>query len=183
MALGVGGAFVALSWLIWLVGGLLELARTGTWREVPVASAPLLLARLLAHPMAPARAWPPLIRRSLPSSGVTDACLASVVVAVILGLAAGWLLWNRSGARRSESALCPERPRAVPRRHRALATAGPLRPGRAPFAHKTSRPSRERGAGPNRVTCARCSSQKQLATASSLGPTAGVSWQLNRGIR
>ena len=92
---------LGLSWLVWLAGGLLTLMATGRWREVPVAEAPILLARLIAHPNMPLEAWPPLIRRSLPGSGVTDAWL--VVFALLAGVAVSWLAWHRSGGRRSRS--------------------------------------------------------------------------------
>ena len=99
MALAATAGCLGLSWLIWLAGGLLTLLTTGRWQEVPVVQAPILLVRLIAHPNVPLEAWPPLIRRSLPGSGATDAWL--VVLAVLGGVAISWLAWHRSDARRS----------------------------------------------------------------------------------
>ncbi len=85
---------LGMSWLIWLAGGLLAFMATGRWREVPVIQAPILLMRLMSHLNTPREAWPPLIRRSLPGSGVTDAWL--VGSALLAGAAILWLAWHRS---------------------------------------------------------------------------------------
>ena len=91
LALGAVAGFLGLSWLIWAGGGLLTLATSGRWREVPAGSAPTLLVRLMAHPFMPREAWPPLIRRSLPGSGFTDAWLAGLVAAaVVSGIGIWW---------------------------------------------------------------------------------------------
>jgi type IV secretion system protein VirD4 len=93
MALVAAVACLGLSWVIWLAGGLLALVNSGSWREVPVIQAPMLLVRLIAHPSAPVEAWPPLVRSSLPGSAATDAWLGMLA---LLGVSvACWLAWRR----------------------------------------------------------------------------------------
>jgi len=94
VALVAGACCLGLSWLIWLLGGLLAFVTTGRWQEVPAIQAPMLLVRLIAHPSMPVEAWPPLVRRSLPGSGAVDAWLA--VLAVLIGSAVSFLAWHRS---------------------------------------------------------------------------------------
>ena len=99
IGLTAAAGFLGLSWLIWLAGGLLALVATGRWQEIPVARAPSLLLRLLAHPNMPLDAWPSPVRRSLPGPGATDAWL--VTFAFLTGAAISWLAWHRSDSRRN----------------------------------------------------------------------------------
>jgi type IV secretion system protein VirD4 len=115
LALVAVAGFLGLSWLIWVGGGLLTLAASGRWREVPVGTAPSLLVRLMAHPFMPRAAWPPLIRRSLPSPGLTDAGL--VVLVALAAVPAGaiwWLAWRHAGPGRSRLDMGRERGRRRP---------------------------------------------------------------------
>ena len=102
VALVAAAGCLGFSWLIWLAGGLLAFMATGRWREVPVTQAPVLLMRLMVHLNTPREAWPPLVRRSLPGSGVTDAWL--VVLALLAGVAVLWLAWHRSDGWRFQGA-------------------------------------------------------------------------------
>ena len=102
MALVAAMGCLGLSWLIWLAGGLLTLMTSGRWREVPVVQAPILLVRLVSHPDRPLEAWPLLVRRSLPGSGLTDAGL--VVLALLAGAAVAWVAWRRSERRGTRGA-------------------------------------------------------------------------------
>jgi type IV secretion system protein VirD4 len=137
LALAAVAGFLGLSWLIWLGGGLLTVAKSGRWREVPVGAAPRLLIKLVAHPFMPRQAWPPLIRRSLPGPGLTDAGLTGLVVLAVGSAAAiWWLVWHRD---ESVPLAAPERPRPQGARTARL--------GHAPRWARTtaSRPGREPG--------------------------------------
>jgi len=102
MALAAMAGFLGLSWLIWLGGGLLTLATTGRWLEVPISQAPILLVRILSHPLVPGRGWPPHVGRHLPAAGVTDAWFAALVVLAVVPTAATWrLVWRRAAKRRT----------------------------------------------------------------------------------
>ncbi|HVB27493.1 MAG TPA: type IV secretory system conjugative DNA transfer family protein [Mycobacteriales bacterium] len=105
LVLAAGAGFLGLSWLIWVGGGLLTLVTTGRWREVPVGNAPALLVRLMAHPFMPREAWPPLIRRSLPGTGLTLAWLTGLVVAAVVSSAAIW--WSAVRPRRARARSSP----------------------------------------------------------------------------
>ncbi|MGD0743007.1 MAG: type IV secretory system conjugative DNA transfer family protein [Acidimicrobiales bacterium] len=72
-----------LAGLSWVAGGCATLAAGHGWHEVPPASSLGLLVGLLAHPGAPASAWPAPVRRLLPSAVVFW------LVFALLGLAGG----------------------------------------------------------------------------------------------
>ncbi len=98
MSVAALGAFFGLSWLIWIAGGLLVLVGTGSWREVPPGAAPALLVGLIAHRFQAREAWPPTIRRSLPSSGVIDCWLGCLGLVVVMGIGTWWFALRRSRA-------------------------------------------------------------------------------------
>ena len=105
------------SYVLWLAGGLLSFVNTGRWQDLPLVEAPVLVAQVLAHPSAPSRAWPLVVRRSFPSPFITDLWFtATALIAVLAIVATVWLLRRRPMGQRPSPGgrpLLPGRAREV----------------------------------------------------------------------
>jgi type IV secretion system protein VirD4 len=80
---------VAASGVLWLAGQLAGLIFEQTWPPVGITEMPGVLARLLADPGDPARAWPPRVRPLLPGpAGFYPALTLALALAVAAAAAA-----------------------------------------------------------------------------------------------
>ena len=86
-----------LSGLIWVAGGCATFVAGHGWHEVSPAASLGLLIGLLGHPRTPAAAWPPAIRRLLPTASVL--WLVLVLVGAGFGVA-GWTVARLARRRR-----------------------------------------------------------------------------------
>lgn len=107
----IAGTAVAVCVVVWGAGEIAAFLHVGTWMQVPIFEAPLLVVRLISDPAAPHTAWPPDPASLLPGPTGFYIVLAVTALGSTTLAALVWTWTQRRQQREDEDAVTWAKPR------------------------------------------------------------------------